>query len=64
MNTIKVIDVPNNFDSVKNIFDKYCNVFGIHIFATKKKPIQKVRWSDKRLADYLDNDKEGEGDSP
>lgn len=64
MNTIKVVDVPNNFNSVKTIFDKYCNVFGIHIFATKQTPLQKVRWCGNILAEYLDNDKDGEVDNP
>jgi choline dehydrogenase-like flavoprotein len=64
MGDIKIKDLPTKFSSISMIFDKYCNVFGIHIFATNKTPIEKVRWAGNIMAEYLDNDGDGEVDNP
>ena len=64
MSDVKITNLPNNFSSIKNIFDKYTSIFGIHIFATEKTPLDKVRWAANVMSEYLDNDKDGEVDNP
>uniref|UniRef100_A0A6C0C2X8 Peptidase metallopeptidase domain-containing protein n=1 Tax=viral metagenome TaxID=1070528 RepID=A0A6C0C2X8_9ZZZZ len=61
---IKVDILPEKFDSVSSIFDKYCDVFGIHVFATPKTPKDKVLYAGNVIAEYLDNDGDGEVDNP
>lgn len=64
MSDVIVTNLPKKFSSVRNIFDKYTSVFGVHIFATEKTPLYKVRWAANILSEYLDNDKDGEVDNP
>ena len=44
-------------------FRKYVNVFGIHVFATAKTPDAKVLHAATILAEYLDNDEDGQPDN-
>ena len=60
---IKVEKLPDKFNLISKIYDKYCNVFGIHIFGTKKTPSDKVLWAGNILAEYLDNDRDGKVDN-
>lgn len=46
------------------VFDKYSEVFGVHVFATKGVPDEKVRHVATVLAEYLDNDEDGTPDDP
>jgi len=48
----------------KKQFTQYTNVFGIHLFATKDSPPDKFRHMAIILAEYLDNDEDGEPDNP
>ena len=61
---IKVESLPKKFDSLSSVFDKYCSVFGIHVFATSKTPQAKVLYAGNVIAEYLDNDGDGEVDNP
>jgi len=45
-------------------FSKYVNVFGVHVFATARTPDAKVLHAAHVLAQYLDNDEDGEPDNP
>ncbi len=44
-------------------FSKYINVFGIHVFATKRTPDSKILHAAAVLAEYLDNDEDGKPDN-
>mgnify|MGYP004094960313 CR=1 FL=1 len=44
-------------------FSKYINVFGVHVFATKRTPDSKVLHAAAVLAEYLDNDEDGKPDN-
>ena len=59
-----VKELPEKFNSVSNIFNKYLNVFGVHIFGTYNTPTDKILWAGNILAQYLDNDRDGEVDNP
>ena len=61
---IKVENLPDKFNLISKIYDKYCNVFGIHIFGTTKTTSDKVWWAGNILAEYLDNNGDGNVDNP
>jgi len=44
-------------------FSKYINVFGVHVFATKRTPDSKILHAASVLAEYLDNDENGKPDN-
>lgn len=44
-------------------FSKYINVFGVHVFATKRTPDSKILHAAAVLAEYLDNDEDGKPDN-
>lgn len=56
---IVIETIPDNFSSVGGVFDKYVNVFGIHIFGTLKTPNNKVLHASNVMAQYLDNNGDG-----
>ena len=56
---IVIETMPDNFNSVETVFDKYVNVFGVHIFGTLKTPTDKVLHSANIMAQYLDNNGDG-----
>lgn len=61
---ITVGPVPEGKLSVfKKQFPKYINVFGIHVFGTAATPDDKLRHAATILAEYLDNDEDGEPDN-
>ena len=45
-------------------FSKYLNVFGVHIFATRSTPDNKLRHVAAVMAEYLDNNEDGKPDNP
>ncbi|MCH2133328.1 MAG: hypothetical protein MK116_06220 [Phycisphaerales bacterium] len=45
-------------------FQKYSNVFGVHVFATERVPDDKLRHVASVMAEYLDNDEDGTPDNP
>ena len=61
----KIGPVPNGKLVIfKKQFTQYLNVFGIHLFGTSKVPPVKLRHAAIILAEYLDNDEDGEPDNP
>tara|TARA_B100001123_G_scaffold440515_1_gene579715 strand:- start:805 stop:1680 length:876 start_codon:yes stop_codon:yes gene_type:complete len=44
-------------------FSKYINVFGVHVFGTKRTPDSKIIHAATVLAEYLDNDEDGKPDN-
>jgi len=44
-------------------FSKYINVFGVHVFATKRTPDSKILHAASVLAEYLDNNENGKPDN-
>ncbi|MCH2152897.1 MAG: hypothetical protein MK089_06105 [Phycisphaerales bacterium] len=51
-------------DPFRKDFQKYANVFGVHVFATERVPDEKVRHVAAVMAEYLDNDEDGRPDNP
>lgn len=49
---------------LENYFTKYVDVFGVHLFATAATPDDKVLHAAAVLAEYLDNDEDGQADDP
>jgi hypothetical protein len=60
----KIGPIPDGKLSVfKKQFSQYLTVFGIHLFGTAKVPPAKLRHAAIILAEYLDNDEDGEPDN-
>ena len=57
-------DLPEEFKGAKKIYPKYVNVFGIHIFASKKVRDIKLLHAANIMAEYLDNNEDGTPDNP
>jgi len=56
--------VPSgDYSAFGEYFDKHVDVFGVHIFATNRTSNDKVLHAAQVLAQYLDNDEDGEVDS-
>jgi hypothetical protein len=61
----KIGSVPGGEWAVfKKQFSQHLNVFGIHVFGTAAVPSAKLRHAAVILAEYLDNDEDGEPDNP
>lgn len=61
----KIGPVPGGELAVfKKQFNQHLTVFGIHLFGTVKVPPAKLRHAAIILAEYLDNDEDGEPDNP
>ena len=61
----KISPVPSGELAVfKKQFTYYLDVFGIHLFGTATTPPAKLRHAAIILAEYLDNDEDGEPDNP
>ncbi len=61
----KIGPIPEGkLDVFKKQFTQYLSVFGIHIFGTAKVPPVKLRHAAVILAEYLDNDEDGDPDNP
>ncbi len=57
-------DIPAHWQFLSDVFPKYANVFGVNIFATAGTPDAKVVHASNVMAEYLDNDADGEPDNP
>lgn len=55
---------PGTIHPAYDVFEKYTNVFGVHIFASDTVPHAKVRHAASVMAQYLDNDENGRPDDP
>ena len=62
-NIFTVLDIPDEFSKAKTYYPKYINVFGLHIFASKKVRNKKIIHAANILAEYLDNDEDGMPDN-
>lgn len=63
--TFKIGPVPGGELAVfRKQFTYYLNVFGIHVFGTTTTPPAKLRHAAVILAEYLDNDEDGNPDNP
>ncbi len=57
-------ELPAEWQMLSSVFPKYANVFGVNIFATARTPNGKVSHASNIMAQYLDNDGDGEPDNP
>ena len=57
-------ELPDEWQFLNGVFPKYVNVFGVNIFATKGTPDARVLHASNVMAQYLDNDGDGEPDNP
>ncbi len=57
-------DLPAHWQFLSGVFPKYANVFGVNIFATVRTPDAKVIHASNVMAQYLDNNGDGEPDNP
>ena len=62
-NVFVVSSIPEEFVRAKKIYPKYINVFGIHIFASKKVRDEKLIHAANIMAEYLDNNEDGVPDN-
>ena len=61
---IEIVEIPSKFSVFGQIgCDKYVNVFGVHIFASRTTPEDKLSHAAGVLAQYLDNDADGVPDN-
>ena len=57
---IKIVEIPSKFSVFSKVgYDKYVNVFGVHIFASPTTPENKFSHAAGVLAQYLDNNEDG-----
>ena len=61
---ISIKSIPNNADEAFAIFEKYVNVFGVNIYASASVPDEKLMHAASVMAEYLDNDEDGQPDNP
>ena len=61
---LRIETVPEDADAAFQIFDQYIKVFGLHVYASVDVPAEKVIHAASVMAQYLDNDEDGEVDDP
>ena len=62
--TTDLQEIPAHWELLSGVFPKYANVFGVNIFATAGTPDAKVIHASNVMAQYLDNNGDGEPDNP
>ncbi len=61
---LRIETVPEDADPVFQVFDQYIGVFGLHVYASKDIPAEKLIHAAGVMAQYLDNDEDGKPDDP
>ncbi len=61
---LRIRELPADWQFLTGVFPKYGNVFGVHIFAAGGVPDAKVFHAANVMAEYLDNNGDGEPDNP
>ncbi len=62
-NIFDITSPPSEVDFFEGAFEKYVTVFGIHLFATRSTPDDKILHALNILAEYIDNDEDGTADN-
>ena len=61
---ISIKPIPDNVDDAFEIFEKYVNVFGVNVYASASVPDEKLIHAASVMAEYLDNNEDGQPDNP
>ena len=61
--TFQIESLPDEFDYMKEAYSKYIDVLGLNIFGASNVPNEKLIYSANILAQYLDNDSDGNPDN-
>ena len=62
--SIEIVEIPSEFSVFRQVgCDKYVNVFGVHIFASRTTPEDKLSHAAGILAQYLDSNEDGVPDN-
>jgi hypothetical protein len=61
--TLEIENIPSRLGQNFDVFSKYIGVFGVHVVATSDVSDEKIRHAATILAEYLDNDEDGEADN-
>jgi len=63
--SFQVLNLPSDAPQIaRQIFDKHTSVFGVDIFATSSTSNEKIFHAANMMAEYLDNDEDGNVDNP
>ena len=63
--TFEISSPPQNVRAAfREVFSQYLNVFGVHLFATEEVLPARFRHAAAVMAEYLDNDQDGQPDNP
>ncbi len=61
---LSIQPIPENAHPAFQVFDKFIDIFGVHIYASQQVPDIKAIHAATVMAEYLDNDEDGQPDNP